>query len=119
MTSTDSSAAAAWAVAALWAILGFAADARATAAALPSDPKAEVPRPRFESSFKDYRKFEEAPVASWKQANDLVHRLGGWKAFASDNVPDVAPGAARAPGTVKSPAAQPPAGHGDAGHKTR
>jgi hypothetical protein len=109
MRSKDSSAAAAWAVFALWA--NFATDARATATVPPSDPKAEVPRMRFESSFKDYRKLEDRPLASWKQANELVYRLGGWKAFASGNVPDVAP----APATT----APPPADPGHAGHKTR
>ena len=57
----------------------------------PSNTKAEVPKVRYESSFRDYRKFEDVPVTSWRQANELAHDLGGWKAFASGKVPDIAP----------------------------
>jgi len=55
----------------------------------PSNAKAEVPKMKYESPFRDYRKFEDVPVTSWRQANELAHDLGGWKAFASGKVPDI------------------------------
>lgn len=85
----------------------------------------DAPAVAYESAFKGYRKLEDQPVASWRDANDLVHRLGGWKAFASGKVPDdpkALPGYAKpAQSTDKTaPAQSPPseaAGH--SGHKTK
>jgi hypothetical protein len=69
----------------------LAAPAPWAAPAAPADAGAQATRVPYESSFKDYRPFREQPVASWKEANDLVHRLGGWKAYAADRVPERAP----------------------------
>jgi hypothetical protein len=95
------------------------AQAQASSRSDPSDAKAEVPAVIHESPFKGYRKFEDQSVASWQGANDLVKKLGGWKAFASGQVPDVTED--RVSGTAPS---QPPrspvpeASGGHAGHKT-
>jgi len=83
----------------------------------PLNSKAEVPAVRYESVFKGYRKFEDQPVTSWRGANELVNMLGGWKAFASDQVPDVPGSPAEASGARK-PAQQQPAAS-SAGHKTQ
>ncbi len=82
--------------------------------------KMDTPGVAYESPFKGYRKFEDQTVASWREANDLVHQLGGWKAFAGGKVPDVpaAPVAAGEPPKPPQPQA-PPATAGHAGHKTK
>ena len=82
--------------------------------------RVDTPVVAYESPFKGYRKLEDQPVASWREANDLVHQLGGWKAFASGKVPDApaAPAAAGEPSKTSQPPG-PPAGGGHAGHKTK
>jgi hypothetical protein len=91
----------------------------------PLDPKSSVPALSYESSFSQYRPLgDEKPVA-WRDANDTVTRIGGWRVYAREaQQPDPAP-AAKPPDA--SPAAKPnepgittpakpmPAGHG--GHK--
>lgn len=85
----------------------------------------DAPAIAYESAFKGYRKLEDQPVTSWRDANDLVHRLGGWKAFAGGKVPadpeslsvDAKPAQSADKGQpVQSPS---PAASGHAGHKTK
>src|SRR5947207_4789170 len=46
----------------------------------------------YRSVFQDYRGFTDQPVTSWRDANDLVGRIGGWQTYAreSQGVPAVA-----------------------------
>ena len=37
---------------------------------------------RYTSPLAAYRKFAEQPVGSWREANDQVGRIGGWRAYA-------------------------------------
>ena len=91
----------------------------------PAGKKMDAPAVAYESPFKGYRKFEDQPVASWREANDLVHQLGGWKAFASGKVPDdperLPRDAKPAQPADKAQPAQspPPAAAGHSGHKTK
>ena len=39
---------------------------------------------RYETPFVNYRSYQEIPVASWREANDEVARIGGWKAYARE-----------------------------------
>lgn len=91
----------------------------------PLDPKAEVPVLRYESSFAQYRRLGDEKPVSWRDANDTVTRIGGWRVYAReaqqpDPAPTTAPASARAAKPADTlPAAKPmpmPAGHG--GHKT-
>jgi len=50
----------------------------------PLNPKAQVPALVYRSAFKDYRPNAEAMVGSWKDANEAVHRAGGWRAYAKE-----------------------------------
>ena len=75
----------------------------------PLDPKARVAPVQYKSSFEGYKRFAEEPLASWKATNELVHKLGGWAAFARDKVPDVQPAPTE---PAKKPASAPAAqGH--------
>ena len=104
----------------------------------PLDPKASVPALSYESSFAQYRRMGDEKPVSWRDANDTVARIGGWRVYAREaQQPDPAPAAmpgdakpaTNAPGAAPAtkpadaaPAAKPnesakpmPAGHG--GHK--
>ena len=50
----------------------------------PLDPQAAVPPARHRSAMADYRALAESPVGSWKQANERVNRIGGWRAYARE-----------------------------------
>ena len=86
----------------------------------PLDPKASVPALRYESSFSQYRKLGDEKPVSWRDANDTVTRIGGWRVYAREaQQPDPAPAAKPADATAAAkpgdPAKPMPAGHG--GHK--
>jgi hypothetical protein len=38
----------------------------------------------YRSVFDGYRSHREQPVQSWRAANDLAGRLGGWQAYARE-----------------------------------
>lgn len=89
----------------------------------PIDPKASIPTLSYQSSFSQYRRLDDGKLISWRDANDTVTRIGGWRVYAREaQQPDVAPTASP---TAARPASAPksdemvkpmPAGHG--GHKT-
>lgn len=70
----------------------------------PLDPKAAVPAVVHRSSLASYRSAGELRVGSWKDANEQVNRIGGWRAYARE---------AAAPAAPAAPTAAPAA----AGHK--
>lgn len=93
----------------------------------PLDPKASVPALSYESSFARYRRLSDEKLISWRDANDTVTRIGGWRVYAREaQQPDPAPGTAppaKPAGPAPTPDSKPssapapmPAGHG--GHKT-
>ncbi|MBT9508670.1 hypothetical protein [Rhodoferax sp.] len=49
----------------------------------------------YRSAFPDYRAYSEQPVVSWREANDSVGRLGGWREYAKEaRLPQAADAAA-------------------------
>ena len=74
----------------------------------PLNAQAEVPPALHRSAFAFYRAVGDAPAAGWREANDIVARIGGWRAYAREAqapAPMVAP-------PVPAPAASPsPGGH--------
>jgi len=108
--------------AALLAVLAAQAQP-ATKAARPDplDPKASVPALGYQSPFSQYRRLGEDQPLSWRDANDTVTRIGGWRVYTREaQQPDPAPPApkpanATAVPKPNEPAKPMPAGHG--GHK--
>ena len=116
---------------AAWALSGLPmiALAQSPLAAPPADPlnaQASVPALVHSSAFAAYRRLSEVPVGSWRDANDLVWRIGGWRVYAreasrQDAPPATAPAgpASGPPAKAAEPARGAPPGHGGHdGHKT-
>ena len=53
-------------------------------AADPLNVQASVPPLVHESAFAQYRRLGEVSVGSWRDANDTVSRIGGWRAYARE-----------------------------------
>jgi hypothetical protein len=89
-----------------------------SAAPDPLDSRVPVATPLHRSAFEGYRRFDDAKPLPWRQANDTVERIGGWRSYAREAA-DQAPAAASPSASASSPArsepARPAAGHG--GHK--
>ena len=83
----------------------------------PLDPNASVPALSYQSAFSRYRLLSDEKPVSWRDANDTVTRIGGWRAYAReaqqpDPIPEAKP-AATAPAAAPKVTAQPmPAGYG-------
>ena len=59
----------------------------ASSAAVRSDPldaKAVVAPLIYESSFAQYRRLSDEKLISWREANDAVARIGGWRVYARE-----------------------------------
>jgi hypothetical protein len=52
-----------------------------THAQSPNDPQAQVPVLRYTSSLASYRPILGLNVGSWRDANDQVGRIGGWRVY--------------------------------------
>lgn len=50
----------------------------------PAAPGATVPPLDYRSPLADYRGAEEQSVESWRDANDTVGRIGGWRTYARE-----------------------------------
>ncbi len=76
----------------------------------PLDPKARVPAVSYQSPFAQYRRLGDEKLLSWREANDTVASVGGWRVYARE-----------AQQAEPSPAARPasaPAPAGHSGHQT-
>ena len=104
------------------------AQAPATPRADPLDAKAQIPAVRYESAFAQFRRIGDDKPVKWREANDAVARIGGWRVYARETQqPD--PAAAEKPATpaqtpalAPSPTSMPtpspkPLPPGPAGHK--
>ncbi len=70
----------------------------------PQAPPATLPNPlQYTSVISGYQAYADAPVQSWREANDRVGRIGGWRAYAKEIQ-------GRAP-AGEAPVADPHAGH--------
>ena len=92
----------------------------------PLDARAPVPPVVYRSSLPTARTADAAPAIPWREANDTVARIGGWRSYAREAQASEPPAAAAStPAAPASAPAQPmpagksmpvPTGHG--GHKT-
>ena len=88
----------------------------------PLDPKAQVPSVRYESSFAQFRRIGDDKPVAWREANDAVARIGGWRVYAREaQQPDTAASdkpatPPQAPAPALAPAAK-PMPSGPSGHK--
>lgn len=82
----------------------------------PFDAEASVPPLAYRSAFSDYRPLADDKVG-WKEANDEVGRIGGWRSYAKEaNAPESpARGAATAAPQRVQPTPAP--AHGAHGNK--
>ena len=101
-----------WLLPAALAMVAIAAQSqdapRAAAPTEPLDARAPVPPVVYRSALSDYRRLGDDKPVAWRQANDTVGRIGGWRAYARE---------ASAPAAAASTPPRPaPAGHG--GHQT-
>jgi hypothetical protein len=69
------------------AALGFVVALAAAPASVVDDPangKATVTPIQYQSPFRDYRPLGEDQNTAWKDANDTVRNVGGWRAYARE-----------------------------------
>lgn len=59
--------------------------ARSLALAVAAGSVMAQPAPQaYSSAFEDYRPFTEEKVAPWRESNDAVRDIGGWRAYARE-----------------------------------
>jgi hypothetical protein len=68
----------------------------------PLDARAAVPAPAYEAALAGYRRFDEEPRISWRQANDTAEAIGGWRVYARE-AQGTSPAPARSPATRSTP----------------
>ena len=68
-------------------------------------PPPAVATEPFRSALDGYRPFNEEKIAPWKESNDTVGRIGGWRVYAKE-----------AQGTQAQPPASPAVADPHAGH---
>jgi len=86
-------------------LLPMAAPAQSPARPDPLDAKAATTPLVYRSPLASYKKLAaEAPPVAWRDANDAVERIGGWRAYARE-----ASAAASAPAASATPASAPTA----------
>lgn len=99
-----------------------AAMAQTTAPALrkadPLDAGASVPAVVHESVFRRERRDGDAQAVPWREANETVDRIGGWRAYAREaqRAEPAASAAAERPAAAPSPARPMPPTPGHGGH---
>lgn len=77
----------------------------------PLDSSAVVPPLLFQSTLAGYQRHADQPLGSWREANETVNRIGGWRAYAREARQPNEP----APNNAPQKPANAPADHG--GHK--
>lgn len=89
--------------------------AGAARAQMPTATPAAPATPAYRSAFEGYRPFEPGEVQDWRQSNDTVREIGGWRAYAREIQGGASPASARpapassAPGQARP--ADPHQGH--------
>lgn len=67
----------------------------------PLDPQVSVPAVIYQSPLADYRRLGEDKQVPWREANDTVNRIGGWRTYAREaQQPETAGAASGKPATA-------------------
>lgn len=108
------SAAARAACAVVFTLLGTGAVIAQPVAGSPGPQPGSAVELPYQSAFEGYRRFSDEKVGSWREANDNVGRIGGWREYAKEAQRPDSSAPAPTPGTSgTAPAARDPhAGHG-------
>lgn len=75
----------------------------------PLDPAAQVPALVYRSSLPTTRERDAEKPISWREANDLVTRIGGWRSYAREAQAGSAPPATPSPAAAATVLPVPPA----------
>ena len=86
----------------------------------PADSKVNVPPVIYVSPLKQYQPLGDEQVTSWKAANELVEKIGGWQIYAKE-AQEPAPAADQSarPVPPSAPRPKPPTQGGHAGHQMK
>lgn len=76
----------------------------------PLDAEAATPALSYRSPLSSYQGLRDEPLQNWREANDLVGRIGGWRTYAQE--PWEEPADAGAPAPANEQPANPHADHG-------
>ncbi|WP_245597869.1 hypothetical protein [Ottowia thiooxydans] len=72
-----------------WALAIFSG---AVSAQAPAEAEASKPAPltalRYSSPIQAYQAYVDQPLQSWREANDRVGQIGGWRAYAKEIASD-------------------------------
>ena len=92
--------------------------AQQTARPDPADPRVSVPPVVYVSPLMQYQPLGDEQVTSWKAANDLVEKIGGWRVYTKEaQEPTSATEQAGRPSGQPAPQTNPPAQGGHSGHQ--
>jgi len=67
----------------------------------PLDAKASVPSIGYESTFVRFKRWSDEKPVTWRQANDTVTGIGGWRAYAREAQQPHSPAPAASGGAKK------------------
>lgn len=83
----------------------------------PLDAQARVPAVTHQSPLAAYRRLGDDKPVSWKEANETVNRIGGWRTYARQAQQPESAASAPAPAASGSTAPQPGSAPAHGGHK--
>ena len=99
----------------LLALPAQAQPASRIAAPDPLDAKAKVPALVYESALAGYLRMAEVKPTPWREANDTVTRIGGWRAYTREAQQPETPPPAPTPSPSRATPTAPTSPH--AGHR--
>lgn len=101
-----------WCLPALCAVAAMSVAAQPSSPARPDplDPAAAVPPIHYRSPLPSGRPTAQLPPGGWREANDTVARIGGWRAYARE-------AAAQPPSSAASTPRSADGHDGHAGHR--
>ena len=83
----------------------------------PQDGAAPMTALHYRSVFDGYRRHDDQSIGPWREVNDTVGRIGGWRTYAKESAPAGGAAPAAAPAIPAAPApgsGTPPAQSGTA-----